>query len=364
MTFIPRYIEASTDEEFSREFSKRFAKEILGQYGIEEGQEDYGYIEIDSNTIDISNKDRAEVLAALYNHSQPVGMGMAHYDPTPMTKEVAEKILERETSFSYLKGRPLYINFENNALWVGAYNRDNGKDLAQRAISKCKNINDLGKEKIKTAQEKLEEEIQEKIEKEIVKKQKEKNSEVSYTPRSGLTPIDVSELSPMRRLIEESGYNISQETLDFVINVENQAYQEEMKLMQDVEDVEELEDLYNYYVEELTIARNNDWYIIYGEDDDSIEIVDIASSPTRDRIASQEIHNYITGVINRKAHSQNKPVKLSAKEDTSYRMIQRMVRIGEYEIIEDNPDTWINNDEIIMHDLVLRPIIQRDIDDR
>ena len=100
-----------------------------------------GYIEIDENTIDISNKDKAEVLAALYNHSKPVGMGMAQYDPTPMTKEVAEKILERETSFSYLRGRPLYVRFDDNALWIGAYNRDNGKNLAQRAISKCRNIN-------------------------------------------------------------------------------------------------------------------------------------------------------------------------------------------------------------------------------
>lgn len=371
MSFIPRYIEFTTDDEFSREFSERFAKEILGQYEIEDDGKDYGYIEIDENTIDISNKDKAEVLAALYNHSKPVGMGMAQYDPTPMTKEVAEKILERETSFSYLRGRPLYVRFDDNDLWVGAYNRDNGKNLAQIAISKCRNINNLAKEKIKTAQEKLEEEIQKKIEQEIIKKQKEKNettyssnSQPTYTQKSGLEHIDVSELQPMRRLIEETGYNITQETLDFVIDVENQAYPEEMKLMQDVEDIEELEDIYTYYLDELTIARNNDWYIIYGEDEEAIEIVDIASLPTRERVATQEIHNYITGVINRKAHSQNKPVKLSAKEDTSYRMIQRMVRNGEYEIIEDTPDTWVDNDEIIMHDLILRPIIQRDIEDR
>lgn len=368
MSFIPRYIEKVTDSEFSMEFSKRFAEEILGQYGISDDGPDYGYIEIDKNTIDISNKDKAEVLAALYNHSQPVGMGMVQYDPTPMTKELAEKILQRETSFSYIKGRPLYINLDSNTLWVGAYNRDNGKDLAQRAISKCRNINNLGKGKIKTPQEKLEEEIQKKIENEIIKKQQEKSNqcysvEERNNLRSGLEHINPSELHPMRRLIEEGGYNISQETLDFVINVENEAYPEEMKLMQDICSIEELEETYGYYVEELTIARNNDWYIIYGEDEDGIEIVDIASLPTRDRVSTQEIHNYITRVINTKAHSQNKPVKLSAKEDTSYRMIQRMVRNGEYEIIEDNPDTWVNNDEIIMHDLILRPIMQRDRDE-
>ena len=102
MSFIPRYIDDVTDEDFSIEFSKRFAEEILGQQAIDDNDVDYGYIEIDKNTIDISNKDKAEVLAALYNSSQPVGMGMAQYDPTPMTKEVAEKILEKENNFIYL----------------------------------------------------------------------------------------------------------------------------------------------------------------------------------------------------------------------------------------------------------------------
>lgn len=340
------------------------AEEILRQYQTDENEQDYGYIEIDENTIDISNKDKAEVLAALYNHSQPIGMGMAQYDPTPMTKEVAEIILAQKSRFSYLKGRPLYINLEDNDLFVGAYNRDNGKNLAQRAISKCRNINNLGKEKVITPQEKLEEEIKKQIRQEIAKKQQEKALEKQLnsagTQRSGLEHIDVSELQLMRRLIEEEGYNISSNTLDFIISVENQAYPEEMKLMQDINSVDELEDIYGYYLDELTIVRNNDWYIIYGEDEEGIEIVDIASLPTRDRAATQEIHNYITRVINRKAYSENKPVKLSAKEDTSYRMIQRMVRNGEYEIIEDIPDTWANNNQIIMHDLVLRPIMQRD----
>ena len=44
-------------------------------------------------------------------------------------------------------------------------------------------------------------------------------------------------------------------------------------------------------------------------------------------------------------------------------MIQRMVRNGEYEIIDDIPDIWEDNDEIVMHNLVLRPIIQRDRDE-
>ncbi len=368
LSYIPRFVSDVTDEEFSIEFSRRFGREILGEYNIEEPKQDYGYIEVSENEIDISNKDKAEVLAGLYNNSHPMGMGMAQYDPTPMTIEVARKILEQTQRFSYLLGRPLYINLEGNIIFVGAYNRDNTEGLAQRVISSCRNINDIGKDVLKKVEQKVEEEIQKQIQAEIIKKHQElsdtQEHETSKRTNNGLDYLRVpqSELQPMRRLIEESGYEITEDTLLFVKGVENEAYPEEMKMMQDIEDVEELENLYNYYLSELTIARNNDWYIIYGEDEDSIEIVDIASLPTRDRAASQEIHNYITRVINQKAHNGNKPVTLNAKEDTSYRMIQRMVANGEYEILEDETNTWEDNDEIVMHNLVLRPIIQRDRD--
>ena len=177
--------------------------------------------------------------------------------------------------------------------------------------------------------------------------------------------MDTLTLPPARRLIEESEYDITDETLEFIKNVENQAYQEEMKLMQDAENIDDVAYIYNHYVEELTIARNKDWYIIYGNDGDSIEIADIASLPDRDKKASrEEMHNYITRVINQKAHEEGKYVTLNAKEDTSYKMILRMVNNGEYEIIEDTPNSWNDeNEDIIMHKLVLQPIIQRDRDE-
>lgn len=39
--------------------------------------------------ISLVNVDKAAYLAALYNASQPQGMGFMHYDPTPMTREQA-----------------------------------------------------------------------------------------------------------------------------------------------------------------------------------------------------------------------------------------------------------------------------------
>lgn len=43
--------------------------------------------------IDISNQDKAEVLAALYNHSKPQGLGMMHFDPSEMTTAEAKELL-------------------------------------------------------------------------------------------------------------------------------------------------------------------------------------------------------------------------------------------------------------------------------
>lgn len=165
--------------------------------------------------------------------------------------------------------------------------------------------------------------------------------------------------SSLRLLVEEKGKKITKETIAFIKFVEDQAYPDEMKLMQEDKTIKDIADTYDVGVSQITIARNKDWYIIYAENDDYIEICDIASLPNRDVDASrQEIHDYIVGVLNVKAHNSHKSVILCAKEDTSYKMIQRMVRNGEYEIIEDISTTWDSTSAIKMHDLVLKPKIK------
>ncbi|MBR4262720.1 MAG: hypothetical protein IKQ35_05090 [Bacilli bacterium] len=164
-----------------------------------------------------------------------------------------------------------------------------------------------------------------------------------------------------RRIIEETGFFISRDTVRFIRTIEGQAYPEEMQLMQESETVGDLSYTYGYGILQLTVVRGEDWYIIYGENRKHIELSDIASSPDRDvKTSRREMHDYLTGVMNVKAHAKKKPIILSAKEDTSYKMIQRMVRDKEYEIIDDIAGTWDYGSAIIMHDLVLRPIMQED----
>ncbi len=86
-------------------------------------------------TIDISNLDKADVLAALYNNSRPQGMGMIHFDPAPMTAKEARPFVERSTYFDYLKGRVLKVDIGGDVLDPWLYDRDLGAGAAARALS-------------------------------------------------------------------------------------------------------------------------------------------------------------------------------------------------------------------------------------
>lgn len=91
-----------------------------------------------TDDIDISKLDKAEVLAALYNNSQPLGMGILHYDPKPMGKEEAGRLLEQSGErpyFDYLKGRVMKVDLSGNILRTRLYDRDNGSGAAFSAIS-------------------------------------------------------------------------------------------------------------------------------------------------------------------------------------------------------------------------------------
>lgn len=144
---VPHYVRQCTSLEFAREFRKKYNKEVLGLDQEELPDVDYGYKEIEPDVIDISDKDRSDVLAALYNASTPIGMGFAQYNPMPWTKEIAQMYFEQYAcpdesgaiSFKWIMGRPVHCTFVDNLVYVKSYNLDNEFGLAQRAIATCKN---------------------------------------------------------------------------------------------------------------------------------------------------------------------------------------------------------------------------------
>lgn len=95
------------------------------------------------DTVDIKGLDPTAVLAALYNHARPLGMGNLQYDPTPMTTEEARAIFTEyrkmgAAKFDYLKGRVMKITlkeFDEGVLKSWLYDRDNGLGAAAMVVS-------------------------------------------------------------------------------------------------------------------------------------------------------------------------------------------------------------------------------------
>lgn len=148
IALVPHYVRQCTSPEFAHEFRKKYNTEVLGLTYEELPDVDYGYVEIEPDVIDISNKDRNEVLAALYNASTPIGMGFKDYNPMPWTKEIAAMYFDRFTqpdkegiiALKWVMGRPLNCQFQNNIVYVSGYNNDNEWGLAQRVIATCPNV--------------------------------------------------------------------------------------------------------------------------------------------------------------------------------------------------------------------------------
>lgn len=88
------------------------------------------------NTVSIKGLDKVKLLAALYNHAKPQGMGYLHYNPVPMTVTEAEEIFATgQRYFDYLKGRVMKVDLSGEDLSVGLYDRDNGSGSAERVVS-------------------------------------------------------------------------------------------------------------------------------------------------------------------------------------------------------------------------------------
>ena len=90
--------------------------------------------------MNISHLDKAEVLAALYNHSKQQGMGFIHargYDSITV-EEAREMLAAGQTYFDYVHGRILKVRLDGGDMKTALYDRDNGEGAAAVAIAAIK----------------------------------------------------------------------------------------------------------------------------------------------------------------------------------------------------------------------------------
>ena len=153
ISLVPHYVRQCTSWEFAHEFRKKYNAEVLGLTQEELPDVDYGCNEVEPDVIDMSNKDKNEVLAALYNASTPIGKGFMQYNPMPWTKEIASMYFEQlkqvdnddVITLKWVMGRPLNCKFIGDLVYVAGYNNDNEWGLAQLVISTCPNIERIKK---------------------------------------------------------------------------------------------------------------------------------------------------------------------------------------------------------------------------
>jgi hypothetical protein len=75
--------------------------------------------------LDVTGLSKPQLLAAFYNAAAPRGMGFLQADPAPMTELEARDIIEKHgLVFDYVKGRPLKLDFEGDALDLDDYDED------------------------------------------------------------------------------------------------------------------------------------------------------------------------------------------------------------------------------------------------
>ncbi len=85
--------------------------------------------------ISIKGLNKAKVLAALYNASKPLGLGILQYDPKDMSEKEAAELLKGQFYFDYLKGRVMKVDLSSDEEFdEGLYDRDNGIGAAKEAI--------------------------------------------------------------------------------------------------------------------------------------------------------------------------------------------------------------------------------------
>jgi|SRR5579871_2445411 len=104
-------------------------------------------------TVNIKGLDKAELLAAFYNNAKPMGMGFLHFDPKPMTREDALKMMEvgddharmfpgirggRTLYFDYVKGRCLKIDLSGDEMRTDLFDRDYGQGAGEDIIAEVR----------------------------------------------------------------------------------------------------------------------------------------------------------------------------------------------------------------------------------
>ncbi len=190
--------------------------------------------------------------------------------------------------------------------------------------------------------EKIEEKTKEN-EQEQINYQQEKQEQLEDLP------LLYSKEREVRRL---KSHTIDKGVVEQIKGIEETVYRDKQKMLAGCESFEDIAKKYEMDPRNIQvhISREKDWYIIYEERGDEVYIADLAMV---NGINSQRNDNRKTDVIQStmemtedvysimlEAAKKGKQVRFEATEDTSYKNINHIKKLGLIKVLEDNEREW------------------------
>lgn len=115
--------------------------------------------------------------------------------------------------------------------------------------------------------------------------------------------------------------------------IEKRAYADTIySQMQSFKTIDDLAEYCETSKEDVHILSGDDWYVILGEHEDYIEIVDMASTG----------HNLPVNKVLAFMKSFNKPFTMDARESTSYKLVKALDKANMLKIDKDDEYMWGN----------------------
>lgn len=88
-------------------------------------------------TIDVSDIKEEDLLAALVNHGQPMGLGWLHYR-TVTPDECLEFLLANGPRVDYAFGVPIKATFDGKTFRTDLYDRDQGLGHGEHVVARLR----------------------------------------------------------------------------------------------------------------------------------------------------------------------------------------------------------------------------------
>ena len=165
----------------------------------------------------------------------------------------------------------------------------------------------------------------------------------------------------MRHVIIQRGDEITEDSFAFIRDVEAASMPKAMRIFSSLRSISDITLMYECWPENIVLGRGIDWYRVVVETDRYFELASTASLPSRNVNSSRrEMHAFLEEYVLIPSAKSGKNILASAKEDTSYKSLRRLIASGELELLEDSrrvADT-VSSGKLVFHRVIMKPNIK------